>query len=146
MAFQFDHPIRAIQWEQPNVVGKPITELGVTLDGDSFEETPCSRARTLVFAGHGRTRSDGYWQINLRSILCSELGIGQGWRFRQPSVTSTPIIEREEPADCVVAVVLPNPPGPFDWFGIRTSGPHGEHRGDVPFSWHLVVEILPPNG
>ena len=140
MPFQFSRQ-NVLQWEPRPVFAKPIAEVGLVSDDPDPESGNCRRTRAIALAGHGRTRKDGYWQLNLRSALCAELDLPLDVnKLRQASVVAT-VIEEHEGAPLAVAVVaLPSSP-PFDWFGVRTLTLNGGLAGNVPFAWHAVIEI-----
>lgn len=103
-------------------------------DGTVAGKVGCEPAKVIVYGGHGITDANGVWTTVLPWITC-----GKPEPDGRPSIVATPTWDLG-PTATITPTVLGAEVSSRD---IRIFSHHldGSRAKDVPFSWHLIVEM-----
>ncbi|MEA2491481.1 MAG: hypothetical protein QOH21_3273 [Acidobacteriota bacterium] len=122
--------VRIIQWKETQVAVRNTTDEGQPQEGE------CDSSYAFVYAGHGTTDTHGRWITNLKTINCLPPGPAHN---SLPSIVATPTFSGllTVMPQAVILVARATPGGGIE---VHSFDHNGQVKGNVPFSWHCVVE------
>jgi hypothetical protein len=120
---------RILQWREWEAQWVEIPD-----DGMVAGKVGCEPTKVIVYGGHGITDGNGVWTTVLPWITC-----GTPEPAGRPSIVATPTWDFE-PTATITPTVLGAEVSARD---IRIFSHHldGSRAKEVPFSWHLIVEM-----